>query len=129
MLLLDKILEEISQNTSDDTNAGPLILKARLNKLKKDETLLNVLPSNDPTDNDSIGALCNKLSCVTIQMWHNQELLYKIRHMTAQEFENEYKDDLVGLHDTVKRCCDLNYQRSKIMDAIDRRAVKLSETD
>jgi hypothetical protein len=126
MLLLDKALKRILETDSNNVDAGPLTLQAELQKIK-DQTMLNVLEDNNPEDTDSIGALCNKLSCVTIQMWHNQELLYKIRHMSAQEFANEYKDCLYDLHDTIKRCCDLNYQRSLIMDAIDKTAVQIAE--
>lgn len=90
-----------------------------------DKSLLDVMEENNPSDDDTLGTLCSKLSCVTIQMWHNQESLYKIRKMTADEFAEEYELELDELHKTIKRCCDLNFQRSLLMDAIDKHAVSL----
>ena len=86
---------------------------------------LEVLPDNDPCDTDSIGELINKLSSVTIQMWNNQDLLYKIRFMSAKEFENAYKEDMGGLHSLIRRACDLNVQRANIIDAIDKAILTL----
>lgn len=68
---------------------------------------------------DTLGTLIDKLITVDLKMWHNQEILYAIRRMTEEEFVAKYANDLPSLHAIVKRCCDLNVQRSKLMDAID----------
>lgn len=94
-----------------------------------DLTMLDVLDGNNPLHDDTVGSLCNKLSCVTIQMWHNQEILYKIRKMTKEEFVEKYSNDLYDLHKTIKRCCDLNYQRSLLMDAIDYKIVNMKNDE
>ncbi len=80
---------------------------------------LELRPEEDPNDMDTIGSLVDKLITVDLKMWHNQEQLYAIRRMSVEEFETRYDDDLPGLHETIKRCCDLNVQRSKLVDAID----------
>ena len=80
---------------------------------------LNILTENEPTPEDSLGVLCEKLSSVTIQMFHNQEILYQIRKLTIEEFKLKYENDLENLHNIIKRCCDLNVQRARLMDAID----------
>lgn len=106
MLALDNILKGLKEG------------KIKNNKIKKE--LLDTMLANNPQEKDSLGELCYKLACVTTQMFFNQEELYKIRHMTVAEFETEYKDKMSQLHKTLKRCCDLNYQRSLLIDAIDK---------
>lgn len=69
---------------------------------------------------DTIGNLVDKLTTVNAKLWHNQEELYKIRKMTPEEFESVYGKDLLGLHALLARCCDLNVQRAKLMDEIDK---------
>ena len=69
---------------------------------------------------DTIGNLVDKLTTVNAKLWHNQEELYKIRKMTPEEFESVHGKDLLGLHALLARCCDLNVQRAKLMDEIDK---------
>jgi len=69
---------------------------------------------------DTIGALVDKLVTVNLKMWHNQEVLYEIRRMTKLEFKQRWGDDLPGLREVIKRCCDLNVQRGKLIDEVDR---------
>jgi len=87
---------------------------------------LECIPAEDPNDMDTIGSLIDKLTTVNLKMWHNQEVLYEIRRMSAQEFKDRYEDGLNDLHATIKRCCDLNVQRSKLVDAIDKLAAEIS---
>jgi len=82
---------------------------------------------NNPENDDSIGQLTYKLNCVCIQMWNNQEFLYAVRKMTTNEFISNYGNDLINLHRMIKRCCDLNYQRSLLMDAIDKKATEIAD--
>lgn len=77
-------------------------------------------PEEDPADMDTLGSLIDKLTIVNLKMWHNQEALYAVRRMTPDEFVQRYANDLPDLHATVARCCDLNVQRSRLMDAIDK---------
>lgn len=75
----------------------------------------------NPNKEDTIGSLINKLSLSTIKMWDNQDILYKIRFMTKDEFMQEYNSNLPELHEILKRCCDLNVQRSRLVDEIDKK--------
>lgn len=108
MFQLDKILTEINSKLGD---------------IEIDD----IMEENFPQDSDTLGELQNKLTCTCIQMWNNQEFLYAVRKMTAEEFSDKYGDDLARLHRMVKRCCDLNNQRAQLMDAIDKKAVQISE--
>ena len=77
---------------------------------------------------DTIGGLIDKLITVDTKMWNNQELLYEIRRMSFEEFKERYIDDKDGTHDlweTLKRCCDLNVQRSDLIDEIDETMVAM----
>lgn len=81
---------------------------------------LEPLAEEDPSSMDTLGSLIDKLTTVNLKMWHNQEVLYAIRRMNTFEFQEKYAGDLDELHKTIKRCCDLNVQRAKLMDAIDK---------
>jgi hypothetical protein len=72
------------------------------------------------TEMDTFGNLIDKLTTINSKLWHNQEELYKIRKMTPEEFVSVHGKDLKGLHCIVARCCDLNVQRAKLMDEIDK---------
>lgn len=106
--MLDKLIEDLKNGK----------------KVKIKGTPLDVLPENNPTNNDTIGELIYKLSCVTMQMWENQEALYRIRKMTTDDFINKYSQNMPELHITIKRCCDLNFQRATLVDAIDATRAK-----
>lgn len=108
MLQLDSIIQELDEKIGD---------------IELDD----VMEENNPKESDTIGELQHKLTCTCIQMWHNQEFLYAVRKMTADEFIEKYSDDLKQLHRMVKRCCDLNNQRAQLMDAIDRKAVEIAK--
>lgn len=111
MLMLDKLIKTLKENNFE-----------KFYTMQDDA--LNVLKENDPSIDDTLGILIYKLSCVTIQMFNNQEILYKMRHMTSPEFIMQYGDKLDELHNILKRCCDLNYQRSLLTDAIDQKVIK-----
>lgn len=124
MLLLDKALDKIRE-------AIKAVIEAHLETTEFLDSLDNKdtqdgLVENNPSPDDNIGDLTYKLNCVCIQMWHNQEFLYAVRKMTREEFKERYGNDLDNLHRMVKRCCDLNYQRSLLMDAIDKKAVEIA---
>lgn len=101
-----------------------LMINKIINELKELPDYLNLIEDNNPKEDDTIGSLIDKLSSVTLQMWHNQEFLYKIRKMNNHEFEEEYNNKLKELHIIIKRCCDLNYQRSILVDAIDQKILE-----
>jgi len=69
---------------------------------------------------DTVGNLIDKLITVDLKLWHNQEELYKIRRMSAESFSKEYDGKMEDLHSMLKRCCDLNLQRARLMDEIDK---------
>lgn len=77
-------------------------------------------PTAEATTMDTLGSLIDKLITVNLKMWHNQETLYEIRRMNTREFFDRWEGDLDGLHEVIKRCCDLNVQRNRLIDEIDR---------
>lgn len=84
-----------------------------------DDHRLNPEEKDDPNAMDTLGTLIDKLITVDMKMWWNQEQLYAIRRMSASDFTERYEGSLDELHGVIKRCCDLNVQRSRLMDAID----------
>jgi len=77
---------------------------------------------------DTLGSLVDKLQTVDLKMWNNQELLYKIRRMTFEEYKKEYFDDEEGakkLWECLKKACDLNVQRNQLIDEIDEKIVEM----
>lgn len=113
MLIFDKLLAEITGETLLD----------ELAKIKK--TPLDLFEENDPNKSDTIGELASKLSCSTVQMWNNQNILYQIRFMSIEEFRKTYDKD--ELHAIIKRACDLNVQRAAIVDAIDAKLLTMKK--
>jgi len=79
----------------------------------------DISEKDEPKPMDTLGSLIDKLITVDLKMWHNQEQLYAIRKMTDDEFKARYGPSMSELHQIVKRCCDLNVQRSRLVDAID----------
>ena len=69
---------------------------------------------------DTLGNLVDKLVTVNGKLWHSVEEIYAIRHMTPTRFAKVYGKDMVGLHRVIVRCSDLNLQRAKLMDEIDK---------
>ena len=77
---------------------------------------------------DTLGGLIDKLITVDMKMWTNQEFLYEVRRITFEEFkekfiatENQQKD----LFDSIKKCCDLNYQRNVLIDETDEKIIEI----
>lgn len=121
MFLLDNTIERIKEIINENIEDNEYLGGNIDNKDTQDGLI-----ENNPKPGDSIGLLTYKLNCVCIQMWHNQEFLYAVRKMTLDEFKDKYGSDLNNLHRMIKRCCDLNYQRSLLMDAIDKEAVRIA---
>ena|SRR3990172_8084347 len=76
---------------------------------------------------DTLGGLIDKLFTIDTKMWVNQELFYKIRRMTFEEFEKQYgsKDGLKELWACFQKACDLNVQRNQLIDEIDEKVVEI----
>ena len=89
------------------------------------ENWFNVSTKEDPNMADSIGSLADKLSTVNFKMAYNQEILYSVRKMTPEEFEIKWKNNMGELHTVLKRCTDLNVQRSRLVDEIDKKLVAM----
>lgn len=76
---------------------------------------------------DTLGSLVDKLCTVDLKMWNNQEILYEIRRLSFEEFQEKYlstEDMQKTFYETIKKCCDLNYQRNSLIDEIDQLLVK-----
>lgn len=78
---------------------------------------------------DTLGGLIDKLMTVDLKMWNNQELLYKIRRMTFEEYKAEYFSDEGAelLWKQLQKACDLNVQRNQFIDEIDEKVVEIIE--
>lgn len=77
---------------------------------------------------DTLGGLIDKLMTVDLKMWNNQELLYKIRRMTFDEYKAEYFDNEEGaekLWKQLQKACDLNVQRNQFIDEIDEKVIEI----
>ena len=79
---------------------------------------------------DTLGSIIDKMITVDLKMWHNQELLYKIRRMTFEEYKEEYfssEDGALKLWESLKKACDLNVQRNQLIDEIDQKVIEISK--
>lgn len=77
---------------------------------------------------DTLGGLVDKLITVDMKMWNNQELLYKIRKMSFEEYKSEYflnEEGANNLWECLKKACDLNVQRNQLIDEIDEKIISL----
>jgi hypothetical protein len=77
---------------------------------------------------DTFGGLIDKLFTVDMKMWNNQEVLYKIRRMTYDEYKEEYFSSEEGakeLWDQLKKVCDLNVQRNELIDEVDQYLIDI----
>ena len=81
----------------------------------------NYSEEENPIMADSIGSLADKLATVNFKMAYNQEILYKTRRQTPEEFTKTWESNLPELHNVLKRCTDLNVQRSRLVDEIDKK--------
>ena len=80
---------------------------------------------------DTLGSLIDKLYTVDMKLWNNVELMHAVRHMTLDEFKVKYFSDSAGvelLWSKLKTTCDLNVQRSNLIDEIDERIVLMIQT-
>lgn len=80
---------------------------------------------------DTIGGLVDKLTTVNMKMWNNQEILYKIRRMTFDEYKEEYFSSEEGakeLWESLQKCCDLNVQRNQLIDEVDEKIIEIIKT-
>lgn len=77
---------------------------------------------------DTLGSLIDKLITCDLKMAWNQELLYKIRRMSFEEYKKEYFESEQGaeeLWQSLKKACDLNVQRNALIDEIDLKVIEL----
>lgn len=77
---------------------------------------------------DTLGSLIDKLITIDMKMWHNQEFLYEVRRINFEEFKTKFcttEETQKGLYESIKKCCDLNYQRSQLIDEIDQYTVQI----
>lgn len=77
---------------------------------------------------DTLGSLIDKMLTVDLKMWHNQELLYKIRRMSFEEYKEEYfssEEGALKLWESLKKACDLNVQRNQLIDEIDKKVIEI----
>jgi hypothetical protein len=79
---------------------------------------------------DTLGTLIDKLTTVDLKMWNNQELLYEIRRMSFEEYNDKYfksEDGAMKLWDILKKACDLNVQRNQLINEVDEKIIEIIE--
>lgn len=77
---------------------------------------------------DTLGSLIDKLITIDMKMWTNQELLYEIRRMNFDEYQDKYFKNEEGaqkLWECLKKACDLNVQRNQLIDEVDEKIVEI----
>lgn len=80
---------------------------------------------------DTLGGLIDKLITIDMKMWTNQEFLYEVRRLSFEEFKAKFvttEEQQKDLFESVKKCCDLNYQRNVLIDEIDEKVIEIVET-
>ena len=78
---------------------------------------------------DTLGGLIDKLITIDMKMWNNQEFLYEVRRMEFGEFQNKFittDEQQSSLFESIKKCCDLNVQRSQLIDEIDEKIIEMT---
>jgi len=83
----------------------------------------------DPIMSDTIGSLMDKLATCNLKMGFNQEMLYKTRKQSTEEFTALWQNNMAELHQVLKRCLDLNNQRARLMDEIDKKLAAALKGD
>jgi hypothetical protein len=81
---------------------------------------------------DTLGSLIDKLFTVDMKMWVNQEFLYEVRKISFEDFKEKFvntEEKQKELFESLKKCCDLNYQRSQLIDEIDQTMVGIINGD
>jgi hypothetical protein len=79
---------------------------------------------------DTFGGLIDKLITIDMKMWNNQEFLYEVRRIPFQEFKEKYtetEEKQLALFESIKKCCDLNFQRNVLIDEIDETLASILE--
>lgn len=80
---------------------------------------------------DTLGTIVDKLITIDMKMWDNQEILYKIRRMTFEEYKNLYFKDDSGAETLwliLKKACDLNVQRNQLINEVDEKIIEIVES-
>ena len=80
---------------------------------------------------DTLGSIVDKIATLNQKMFVNQDLFYKVRKMSFEEFSSQFiknEDGAKLLWSTFKLCMDLNVQRSALITEFDKRIVELIET-
>lgn len=81
---------------------------------------------------DTLGSLIDKLLTVDLKMWDNQEMIYKIRKMSFEDYKKEYFENEEGakiLWEQLKKATDLNSQRNQLIDEIDEKVVDMIKSN
>ena len=77
---------------------------------------------------DTLGTLVDKLTTVDLKMWNNQEILYKIRKMSFEEYKEKYfnnEEGAIELWNTLKKATDLNVQRNQLINEVDEKIIEI----
>ena len=78
---------------------------------------------------ETLGSLIDKLITIDLKMWNGQEILYKIRRMSFEEFKEKYwntEDGAEKIWTILKKACDLNVQRNQLIDEVDSKVIEIA---
>lgn len=77
---------------------------------------------------DTVGSIFDKLATINQKMFLNQDLIYKIRRMSFEEYKKEFfetEDGAMQLWTLLKKSTDLNVQRQALIQETDEKLVEL----
>ena len=77
---------------------------------------------------DTLGGLIDKLITIDMKMWDNQEFLYEVRRLSFEKFKQRFTEtdeQQKALFDSIKKCCDLNFQSNQLIDEVDEKIVEI----
>jgi hypothetical protein len=77
---------------------------------------------------ETLGFLIDKLNTISLKMWWAQEDIYKIRHMSFEEYKEKFfitEDGAQKLWEFLKKATDLNLMRNQIINEIDQKVADM----
>jgi hypothetical protein len=79
---------------------------------------------------DTNAGIVDKLITVDMKLWTVQESVQDIKRMTYEQFMARYilGSDSRLLYDTIVKVCDLNVQRSMLVDELDTQLIDLAQS-
>ena len=74
---------------------------------------------------ETLGSAIDKLATINSKLFLQQELIYKIRRMSFEEFQNYFSMNCRELFDGLQKLSDLNVQRTSLVNEVDEKIIAL----